>query len=82
MNAISSPASLHLAHSQKPVVPRDRFCRIAEVTHLTGLSKSVIYDLMKKGRFPVRVKFSARASMWKESEVLTWIQQVGQETQQ
>ena len=67
---------MQLAHSAKPVVPRDRFIRLPEVMHLTGLGKTSVYDLMKQGRFPVRIKFNARAAMWKESEVLTWIQQV------
>lgn len=67
---------MYLAHSQKPVPPKDRFIRLPEVLHLTGLGKSSIYGLMKQGRFPIRTKFNARAAMWRESEVLTWIQQV------
>lgn len=73
---------MHLAHSASPVVPRDRFIRLPEVMHLTGLGKSSIYDLMGKGRFPSRIKFNARAAMWKESDVLTWIQTVAKEAEQ
>ena len=65
-----------------PVVqPRDRLIRISEVCHLTGLGKTSIYDLMKKGRFPVRIKFSARAAMWPESAVMAWIQATAAEAQ-
>ena len=69
---------MHLVHDQKPVTPRDRFIRLPEVLHLTGLGKTSIYHLMQKGQFPRRIKFNARAAMWKESEVLTWIQQVAE----
>lgn len=75
MNATTHPASLHLAHSQKPVIPRDRLIRLHEVLHLTGMGKSSVYDLMKKGQFPKNIRFNARMSVWKESDVLAWIQQ-------
>ena len=73
---------MHLAHSANPVVPRDRFIRLPEVMHMSGLGKTSIYDLMKKGKFPARIKFNARAAMWRESEVLTWIQKVSAEVTQ
>lgn len=69
---------MHLVHSQKPVPPRDRLIRLPEVLHLTGLGKTSVYDLMQKGKFPQRIKFNARAAMWKESEVLCWIQDVAE----
>ena len=65
-----------------PVVqPRDRLIRISEVCHITGLGKTSIYDLMKKGLFPVRIKFSARAAMWPESAVMAWIHATASEAQ-
>jgi prophage regulatory protein len=76
MNATTQPSSLHLAHSQKPVIPRDRLIRLPEVLHLTGMGKSSVYDLMKSGKFPKNIRFNARMSVWKEADVLTWIQQV------
>ena len=69
----SSPG-LHLAHSTKPVVPRDRLLRLPEVVAVTGLGKSTIYDLMRAGRFPKNIVLSRRCAAWPESSVLSWIQ--------
>lgn len=52
----------------------DRYIRLPEVLHLTGLSKASVYSLIAKGRFPKQVKLGVRASAWKESSVLAWMQ--------
>ena len=64
---------MHLIHSQKPVPPRDRFIRLPEVLHLTGLAKSAVYMWMKDGRFPANIRIYSRSVVWRESEVLTWM---------
>ena len=48
--------------------------RLPEVVAISGLSRSRIYELEKKGRFPARRKLSDRASGWLESEVVDWVQ--------
>lgn len=69
----SSPA-VHLAHTAKPVIPRDRLLRLAEVEAATGCKKTTIYKLMREGKFPPRVRITARMSVWSEAAVLTWVQ--------
>ena len=59
----------------------ERLLRLADVCPMVGLGKTSIYDLMKKGRFPVRIKFSARAAMWPESAVMAWIQATAAQAQ-
>lgn len=66
--------SVHLAHTQKPVTPRDRLLRIAGVEHLTGLKKSTLYRLAKEGQFPAPLRLTAKASAWSEAAVLQWVQ--------
>lgn len=68
-------SAVHLAHSQKPVTPRDRLLRLPDVEALTGCKKSTIYKLMKEGRFPSSVRITDRASAWSEAAVLQWVQQ-------
>ena len=65
---------LHLAHSTKPVTPRDRFLRLPDVEAVTGCKKSTIYKLMKEGKFPSCVRITARMAAWPESAVLQWVQ--------
>lgn len=51
----------------------DRYLKLPEVMHLSGYSKSGIYDLMRRGKFPKRIKLSARRSVWRDSEIQAWI---------
>lgn len=52
----------------------NRILKIKEVTEICALSRSSIYDLIQKGKFPRQVKLSARSSGWLASEIYQWIQ--------
>lgn len=47
--------------------------RLPEVRRLTGLSRSQLYTLVRRGEFPSQVKISERCSCWIESEVRGFI---------
>ncbi len=51
-----------------------RLLRLCDVQKVTGLGKTTIYSLERKGEFPRRRKLSERASGWHEKEVLEWIE--------
>lgn len=51
----------------KDVAPTGRMLRPSAVVERTGLSKSSIYELIKRGDFPPFVKLSARASVMPEA---------------
>src|SRR5690348_2349273 len=59
------------------VPPRsDRVLRVAEVMKLTGLGRTTIWELERRGEFPTRVKrldSRSRAVGWRASEVARWI---------
>jgi prophage regulatory protein len=40
---------------------------------MTGLSKSSIYAMMKRGEFPKCVTIGCRAVAWIEAEIQQWI---------
>jgi prophage regulatory protein len=46
-----------------------------EVERRTQLSRSSLYLLMSKGRFPAPIKLSERAVAWRASDVDEWIRQ-------
>jgi prophage regulatory protein len=50
----------------------DRLIRLPEVLHLSGLSRSAVYQKIKDGEFPAQVKTSVRSSTWVLSEVVAW----------
>ena len=51
-----------------------RLLRLKAVMHLTGLKKSTLYALIKRGLFPRQRKLATRAVAWSASEVFNWIQ--------
>lgn len=50
--------------------------RIQEVIKKTGLSRSNLYDMVRKGEFPAPLKLGERASGWLVSEVEAWIEEL------
>jgi prophage regulatory protein len=59
-----------------PKLPRDpneRALRLRQVSQLTGLGRSMIYQMQAEGRFPQRIKLGERAVGWLESEVRDWL---------
>jgi len=52
----------------------DRFLRIDDVIHFTGLARSTIYARINDGTFPPQVKIGLRSVGWRESEISKWIE--------
>jgi prophage regulatory protein len=48
------------------------FLRLAQVLKETGLSKSTVYDLVKKGEFPGAIRLADKAVGWIDTEVKAW----------
>jgi prophage regulatory protein len=53
----------------------ERFLRRDEVTQITGLPISTIYEQMGRGAFPKNFRISPRLCAWRESEIAKWQQQ-------
>jgi prophage regulatory protein len=49
-----------------------RFLRRPEVEHLTGLSKSAIYQRMAEGRFPKPARLGPKCVAWVAREIRDW----------
>lgn len=65
---------MHIVNETRPQVRRDRLLRMPDVEIATGLKKSTIYLLMKRGDFPRCVQITARCVAWSESSVLQFVQ--------
>ncbi len=72
--AIDGVALMQLVSETRPPVQRDRFLRLPEVEHLTGLRKSTIYRLMRERQFVQCVQVTPRCTGWSEAKVLQWVQ--------
>ena len=69
--AVSSPKTLDPARLERLPV---KFLRFATVRERTGLSRSTIWRLERRGDFPKHRRISANAVAWVEEEVAHWIQ--------
>ena len=49
--------------------------RLPQVCTMTGLRRSMIYQLEAEQQFPKRIKIGIRAFGWIESEVQAWLAQ-------
>lgn len=49
------------------------FLRLPEVMHLCGLSRSTIYELIRKGEFPPQVSLGGKNVAWLHSEITAWM---------
>lgn len=54
----------------------DRFMRITEVMRITGLAKSTVWLWVKEGKLPPGYKLSPRITVWRESEIMAYIEEV------
>ncbi|KAA5995418.1 AlpA family transcriptional regulator, partial [Pantoea sp. M_5] len=47
--------------------------RLPEVIHVSGLSRSTIYDLISRNAFPAQVSLGGKNVAWLASEVSAWM---------
>jgi prophage regulatory protein len=50
----------------------DVFLRLTDVTRITGVPRSTIYDLIKRKQFPEQIKLSERMVAWSAAEIADW----------
>ena len=56
------------------VVPASpsRMLRLSEVQDMVGLSRSTIYQMIARGRFPAGIRVGERARRWRLGEIVVW----------
>jgi prophage regulatory protein len=62
------------------LAPRFRLLRFPAVRERTGLSRSTIWRLERRGEFPRHHRISANAVAWLEEDVAAWIRARTRET--
>ena len=55
------------------IMSTKRVWRLPEVIIQTGLSRSTIYEMIKRGEFPRQFNLGARAVGWVADDVLAWL---------
>jgi prophage regulatory protein len=52
----------------------ERFLRRFDVSTITGLPVSTIYEMMSRGTFPKNIRISPRLVAWRETDIAEWQQ--------
>ncbi|MBF9031702.1 AlpA family phage regulatory protein [Rhodobacterales bacterium HKCCE3408] len=74
---MSDPSQRSAPHAQYEIsqkVAHLKLLRRPEVETRTGLSRSTLYEWMKRGEFPQPVKLGVRIVAWRESDVTDWLE--------
>lgn len=53
----------------------DDIIRMKQLVKKVGLCKATLYNMVKKGEFPRQLRIGQRATGWRRSEVLAWMEQ-------
>jgi prophage regulatory protein len=59
--------------SQPPATAQLQILRLQQVCQMTGLCRSLVYQLEAENRFPKRIRLTERAVGWIEGEVHGWV---------
>lgn len=51
----------------------DRFLRLDEVLHVTGLSRNTVYRRMREGTFPKQIRIGPNSVAWRQSAIAKWM---------
>ena len=55
----------------------EKLIRIPRVMELIGIKKSTVWLWVKQGKLPQPNKLSSRVTVWRESEIIEYIQNIG-----
>jgi prophage regulatory protein len=51
----------------------DRFLRLNEVLHITGLGRNTVYRRIREGTFPKQVRIGPNSVAWRQSAIAKWM---------
>jgi prophage regulatory protein len=70
--AATSRAAERIAKREVDYGLDDRLIPLAVVTEIAGIGKTMIYRLMRDGKFPKSCKPGGASTRWSENEVKAW----------
>ena len=62
-----------MSPTPQPTSPSVQIIRLQQVCKITGLCRSLVYQLEAEDRFPKRIHLTQRAVGWIEGEVQSWL---------
>ncbi len=54
----------------------DRLLRLPQLLEIVPIGRSTIWAYVRDGRFPAPVRLGSRCTVWRESDVQSWLAQL------
>lgn len=65
-----------MMQTQPFTLPPQGVCRAKQVLQLLPVGKTKLYQMVKDGEFPRPIKMSANTTVWRNADVLAWLEQL------
>lgn len=62
-----------IKNKEEDIIVSEKLLRIKDINKRFCIPTSTVWDWIKKGQFPKPIKLGKRFVVWKESELLAWI---------
>lgn len=60
----------------------DRLLKLSQVMEIVGLGRTMVYRLIREGKFPAPYKPGGYSSRWSENDIREWLGKVDEERRQ
>lgn len=66
--------------TQPIILPPQGVSRAKQILQLLPVGKTKFYSMVKNGEFPQPIKLSANTTVWRNADVLAWLDSLSQKT--
>ena len=71
-----------MTQNQPFTLPPQGVSRAKQILQLIPIGKTSFYKLVKEGKFPAPIKLGANTTVWRNADVLAWLESLEQLEQQ
>lgn len=69
-----------MTNTKQPItLPPQGVSRAKQILQLIPIGKTSFYKLVKDGKFPQPIKLGANTTVWRNSDVLAWLDSLDQQ---
>lgn len=61
----------------QPTLPPQGMSRAKDVLQFVPVCRSTLWKMVKDGKFPQPIKLSTNVTVWRNADVLAWLEQQG-----
>ncbi|MFW2178510.1 MULTISPECIES: helix-turn-helix transcriptional regulator [unclassified Moraxella] len=69
-----------MTQNQPITLPPQGVSRAKQILQLVPIGKTTLYKLVKQGKFPQPIKLGENTTVWRNAEVLAWLDNLDSQT--